>query len=700
VTRFTLTATQPPSSDTNVVPILGRYAVRELLGRGGMGEVYLAHDPDLDRLVAIKVIRARAERSPASRARFQREAQALARLSHPNVVTVYDVGSMGDTIYVAMERIVGPTLSAWLAERPRRITEIVEVFVQAGRGLAAAHDAGLVHRDFKPSNVMLGDRVRVVDFGLARLDLSDPDHGTEEDVLALEATVTAAGAVVGTPAYMAPEQRAGGKLDARADQFSFCVALEDALGDLPVGPAMQAVLERGLRHDPAGRFPSMHALLAELERAATRAVSSVAVVPFDDLSAARDHAYLCDGIAEEILTSLARVDGLRVAARAASFALRAETADPRAVGEKLGVDAVLGGSVRVAGDQLRVTVQLVATADGTQRWTKRFDGTAGDVFAIQDEIAIGVATALRGILEAADQQTLRRPETSPETYEHFLRGRRVVHHPSGATIPLAKKALERALEHDPTYAPAYAMLAQAHAWHCEWYGGGGAEQAAAELASQRALEFGPELAESHVARGAVLSSRGAYPEAERAFQRAIDLDRFNFDAHYLYARLCFQVGRHEDAIRLFYRGAQLRPEDFQCMLLITMPARQVGRAEEGLAAMREGVRRARRALELDPSNLRALSLGGASLAELGDNDEALEWTRRAIAVGPDDAAALVNAACMFSKLGRLDEALDALEGCFGRGWGNRDWVLHDPDYDPLRGHPRFVALLEKLGQRG
>jgi adenylate cyclase len=705
---------------------MGRYELRSVVGAGGMGMVFEALDPELERSVAVKVLlRARVETEATA---LRREGQTMARLTHPNVIRIYDVGVGHGHAFVAMEFVRGGTLADWLARAARSPGEIVATFVQAGRGLAAAHDAGLMHRDFKPANVLVGvdGRVLVTDFGIAREVPTGPiGSAIDRDRRALAVTATWTQGLVGTPAYMAPEALLCRVVDARADQFSFCVALWRALfGTAPfpgetlgalidavtagvplppspdaasrVAPALRAVLERGLRTDPAARFPSMHALLAELERACARAVSSIAVLPFDDLSAARDHAYLCDGIAEEILTSLARVDGLRVAARASSFALRASTGDPRAIGEKLGVDAVLAGSVRVAGDRLRVTVQLVASADGTQRWTRRFDGGAGDIFAIQDEIAIGVVTALRGILEAADRRTLRRPETTPDAYEHFLRGRRIVHNPSGASIPLAKKELERAIELDPTYAPAYAMLAQAHAWHVEWYGGGDEARDAAELISRRALEFGPELAEAHVARGAALSSRGEYPEAERAFQRAIELDPQSFDAHYLYGRLCFQTGRNEDAIRLFYRGAELRTEDFQCMLLISNPASRLGREEEGNAATREGMRRAERALELDPENLRALSLGGCSLVRLGDTPRGLEWTRRAIAVGPDDAAALVNAACMFIELGRHDEALDALEGCFGRGWGNRAWVLHDPDYDPLRAHPRFQALIARL----
>jgi tetratricopeptide (TPR) repeat protein/predicted Ser/Thr protein kinase len=283
---------------TKVEVRLGRYTVRGLLGRGGMGEVFLAHDPDLDRRVAVKVIRAgTAARSPEARARFQREAQAMARLNHPNVVAVYDVGVTGDTTYVAIEYIDGPNLAEWLRERPRALDDVLDVMVQAGRGLAAAHAAGLVHRDFKPSNVMLGERVRVVDFGLARadetqadplsptLDLAvDGDASTEESPL--EVSLTAEGRVLGTPTYMAPEQRAEQRWGAAADQYSFGVTVYEAVtGRLPgagepprpMPSWLRPAIDRALAPRPEDRFRSMDDLLAALTRARPRTRARVAV---------------------------------------------------------------------------------------------------------------------------------------------------------------------------------------------------------------------------------------------------------------------------------------------------------------------------------------------------------------------------------------------------------------------------------------
>jgi hypothetical protein len=272
----------PPNASPAETPIrpgdcLGRYTVLERIGQGGIGEVFAAHDPELNRIVAAKMLRpGLAGQSPEARARFQREAQAMARLSHPNVVAVYDVGSVGDRVYVAMERVEGPTLEAWLAERPRGWREVLEVFVQAGLGLEAAHAAGLVHRDFKPSNVIVGDRVRVADFGLARV-AAEAEPTEVPAATVLDGVVTQTGATLGTPAYMAPEQRAGGPPSPRSDQYSFAVALHEALyGARPGEPAkkgwnrpparLRRVVQRGLSVKPADRYPTMSELLRALSR--------------------------------------------------------------------------------------------------------------------------------------------------------------------------------------------------------------------------------------------------------------------------------------------------------------------------------------------------------------------------------------------------------------------------------------------------
>ena len=292
----------------------GRYTVLEAIGRGGMGEVFKAYDPELDRVIALKLLRPDlVEQSSYARARFGREAQAMGRLNHPNVVAVYDVGSEDDRVFVAMELVDGPNLSAWLAAHPRaRPRELVELFLQAGRGLAAAHDAGIVHRDFKPSNVIVGDRVRVADFGLARLIQEPFGDAGPDATTSQEATVTQAGQLVGTPAYMAPEQHAGGAPSALSDQYSFGVALHEGLyGARPGGPRpaerrtvpswIARVVERALQPRPEARYPSMRELLAALGRDPWRTrrqaawAIGAAVVVGSVIVASREAAPRCEG---------------------------------------------------------------------------------------------------------------------------------------------------------------------------------------------------------------------------------------------------------------------------------------------------------------------------------------------------------------------------------------------------------------------
>jgi tetratricopeptide (TPR) repeat protein len=266
----------PPEARIAVDDCLGRYTVRAYLGSGGMGEVFEGYDPELERPVALKILKAGyGGSSPEARARFQREAQAMARLNHPNVVAVYDVGTIGEQVFVAMELVRGPTLAAWIAERAHPWREVVEVFLAAGRGLEAAHAAGIVHRDFKPQNVILGERVRVADFGLARL-FGEAETGGATASTLLASTVTQTGQALGTPAYMAPEQRQGGVVSAQADQYAFCVALAEALGGARLPRSLAALIARGRSVDPAQRYPSMRALLADLGRDLSRARRRVA----------------------------------------------------------------------------------------------------------------------------------------------------------------------------------------------------------------------------------------------------------------------------------------------------------------------------------------------------------------------------------------------------------------------------------------
>ena len=426
-------------------------------------------------------------------------------------------------------------------------------------------------------------------------------------------------------------------------------------------------------------------------------ISSIAVLPFADMSPARDQDYLCEGLAEELINVLTRIDSLRVAARTASFQFRSPGEDIRAVGRQLGVATLLEGSVRKSGDRLRITVQLIEVASGYHHWSQRFDRTLDDVLAIQDEIAESIATSLRGsVLSQREKPSLVRPSTRASAYEYFLRGRQYLRRMTQADLERSTEMFKRALEQDAVYGPAWGCMAAAQATLYEWFGGGEDNLSKAEHASQRALEVAPFLAESHVARGFVLSLSRRYEEAAQEFEQAIRLNPNLFEAYYYFARACFARGEIERSAELFRKAAQVRLEDFQSPLLLSQSLRMLGREEEARDALGEGIHRAERALMLNPVDGRALSLGSCALAGDGQRERALEWSQRALALYPEDLSTLVNAACLHAKVGQKEECLALLERVFARGWGKREWIDHDPDYDLLRDDPRFQALLDKL----
>ena len=424
-------------------------------------------------------------------------------------------------------------------------------------------------------------------------------------------------------------------------------------------------------------------------------IRSVAVLPFVDLSAERDQEYLSDGVAEEILNVLTKVGGLHVPARTSCFAFRAADVDAREIGRRLGVEALLEGSIRKAGNRLRITVQLIDAQNGYRLWSERFDRELDDIFAIQDEIARHVVDALGlSLTQREERRLLERSTNNVPAYEFYLRGRKLFQKWTRQNIELARKMFQRAIELDPDFADAWAGLATAHVHlfgrdnepHLE----------KAREASDHALKLDPESAEAHVAAGQGFSMEQRYVDAAKEFERAIELDPALFDAYYYYGRACFKSGDSDKSLRLFQQAQDVRPEDYEAIYLTSLVLRLLGRNEESRAADERAIKSVRKHLELNPDDARAYVLGAGALARLGERDEAKQWCERAMSLAPDDDAVLYNAACALARLGEDERALNMLQRAIEAGLAGGDWVVRDPDWERLRDNPRFQALAKRL----
>jgi adenylate cyclase len=416
------------------------------------------------------------------------------------------------------------------------------------------------------------------------------------------------------------------------------------------------------------------------------------------MSADPENEYFTDGIAEEIINALTKLQDLHVAARTSAFAFKGKNQDIRKVGEQLGVTTVLEGSVRKSGNRLRVTAQLVNVADGYQLWSERYDRQLDDVFAIQDEISENIVKALRVVLSDKEKRAIEKkpPTENVQAYEYYLRARQYFHQFRRAGIQYARRMFERAIEADPNFAKAYAGIADCCAFMYMYWDGSNANLEGADSASARALELAPELAEAHASRGFALSLRREYDQARAEFERAIELNPKLYEAHYLYARACVQEGHREDAVRHYEEAARVRPEDYQAILLMQSPLHGLGRHEEALAALRKGVEVVEHHLELNPDDVRALTLGASALMQLDQRERALDWAERASKLEASDPGVLYNVACVYALGGMPDRAIECLDKAIENGFGHREWIENDTDLDSLRDDPRFKALQQRL----
>jgi serine/threonine protein kinase/Flp pilus assembly protein TadD len=710
---------------------LSHYRVVEKLGEGGMGEVYRAEDTRLKRQVALKVLPGEMARDPERLRRFQREAEAIASLNHPGIVTIFSVEEADGVHFLTMELVSGKRLDEIVPSGGMALEDFVEVALPLAEALVAAHDRGITHRDLKPANIMVTDdgMLKVLDFGLAKL--RQPDTVTDETHLPTEA-LTQEGLVLGTIPYMAPEQLEGRPVDHRADVFSVGIVLHEMLtGERPfkgkssaslitailrdrpgsvsklrsdVPPALERVILRCLHKDPDRRFQTAKDLRNELEELPTASeegaasgARSIAVLPFADMSPQKDQDYFCEGIAEDIINALSKIADLRVASRMSAFQFDSRTAQSGEVGERLDVETVLSGSVRKAGERVRITAELVNARDGHQLWSERYDRELEDVFEVQDEISSNIVKALEVTLSPKEKKAIQRQApVNIQAYEYYLRGRSLFHR---GTKPARAGALEnfnRAIDIDPGFAAAHAGIADLSSYRRMYYGGEESDVERADQASLKALELAPKLADAHASRGLALSLQNRHQEAAEAFKTAIRLDPQLFEAHYFYARNCWQQGKLEEAAEHFKEAMKVRPEDFQAPSLLGSIYHGLDRQDDALEYQKRAFENIEKHLELHPDDARALYLGSGALIGAGEIERGLEWAERAVAIDPTDTGILYNVACTYSGAGLVDEAIDYLEKAVAGGFHQKEWIVNDGDLEPLRDYPRYKALIEGM----
>lgn len=736
-----------------------RYIVERELGRGGMATVYLAEEKKHRRKVAIKVLRPEITAALGTE-RFLREIGIAARLAHPHIVPLIDSGEAGGLLYYVQPHVPGGSLRERLsAEQRLPLRDALRIAQEVGAGLDFAHRKGFVHRDVKPENILFADGHAVLaDFGVARAcrdaEEDTPRGGARE-------RVTEVGVAVGTPEYMSPEQASGEvDLGAASDIYSLaCVVYEMLAGEPPftganprvvmakqvterVRPlrgmrpeaplAVERALAQALEKDPDQRFAStaefVAALLEPDSAAAFRPVvtRSIAVLPFVNASSDAENEYLSDGITDELIDALAKIAGLRVSSRSSVFALKGKPLDVRAVGALLGISVVLEGTVRKAGDRLRITAQLTSTDDGRLLWSQRYDRQLVDVFAIQDEIAATIVTTLRATMfTELSEHVPRRYTENINAYGLYLKGRYAWNKRTQEGVAEAIGYFEQAIAEDPSYAPAYAGLADSYALDVDYRSIPVAESySRAKEYARKALALDESVPSAHASLAwSLFIYDWNWDEAEREFRRAIELNPRYASAHQWFGFLLTARGQHDAALLEGHTALELDPASVsgrRSMGWMCCYARRYDQALDHLA----------RAHEMNPMAVESDRILGTTLELQGQSSEAERVLRAAMNLPGADAYTKATLGWVLARAGKRAEAeqlLDELEGVGRAGYvspaalailhiglGNveraldwaeqayderRGWLVYfkvNPMLDPLRDEPRFAALLGKM----
>ena len=727
---------------------VAHYQVSSMLGSGGMGVVYEAEDTQLGRRVALKFLPAELTQDAQSLERFQREARAASALNHPGICTVFAIEQHEKQPFIVMELLEGQTLAEVIKEKPFELDELLAIGIQIADALESAHAKGIVHRDIKPANMFVNDRgqIKILDFGLAKIDSAR---------LAAEAAVSAAptavgsgdltkiGTTLGTVSYMSPEQARGQVTDARTDLFSLgAVLYQMASGTLPFqGETSAVVFEAILNREPADVSQANPAMPLELNRifgkalekdrnlryqtatdlktdlirlkrdlesgsrravevsdsrsgaATEEAARSIAVLYFENLSGVKEDEYLRDGVTEDLITELSKIKGLKIFSRPTVLAYRDKQVTLGQIAQDLNAAFVLTGSLRRAGNRLRINAQLVDTQTDFPLWSERYDREMKDVFEVQDEIARKIAEALRVTLSPQENEALAvKPTEDLQAYDLYLRGKSYARRLTRQDVEFALQMFENAVSLDRDFALAHAAIANACAQYHYHYERSSEWLERAEAASQRAVALSKDLPEVQVGQAWIFYAESRFDEAVACVRSAIEQKPDCEGAYYILGRALFVSGRYPEVVELTEAAGDLLTEDYNIGVPITNALGALGKTDARRNMVLQGIQVIETHLKKVPEDARARTILAGYYAEVGQVEDATREAELAMALRPNEGTVLYNVACVFCQLDKKEEALASLSKAWEAGFRDPDWARRDPDLALVHGDPEFDKL--------